>query len=120
MATISKISKRLAKAINTSSFFKYHFFEKAKENEYIELCHYNFFYSFPEFGKKWNNGNDCEFHKVETKCSCCSKTPERNFAGIGTIYIVKRDFFTLLCRSCLGNSIEFERKRQKAIQMSLF
>lgn len=56
--------------------------------EYINLCHYNFFYSYPEWQKKWPNGQEQQFHRVDIKCHLCDYRPERNYAGIGGIYLL--------------------------------
>lgn len=56
--------------------------------EYINLCHYNFFYSYPEWQKKWPNGQEQQFHRVDIKCHLCDYRPDRNYAGVGSIYLL--------------------------------
>jgi len=65
------------------------FVEKHQYNHYLILNHYNFIYSYPEFGNKFINSNEsCIYHKIEVCCSECGSIPERNYAGVGSIAIV--------------------------------
>jgi hypothetical protein len=82
------------------------FFKQAKHNEWYSFTHQNFFYSGPEFGKQWANGQHSQFHRIQTMCNCCGKLPERNYAGYGTLYAYKshaalpKQRIVLFCRSC--------------------
>lgn len=64
------------------------FAKEADSNDYTMFTHRNFFYSYPEWGKSWANGNDCEFHRVHTKCHLCDYMPDRNYAGVGNMYLL--------------------------------
>lgn len=88
--TISTISLQVALAIGGSRAFNdiERFSLEANENEYTCFTHFNFFYSYPEWGKKWPDGKSCQYHRVNTKCHLCDYMPERNFAGVGHIYIL--------------------------------
>lgn len=87
--TISTITLNVALALNSVGFSRIEEFAEASEViEYIPFTHYNFFYSSPEWGKKWANGKDEQFHRVHTKCNICGEAPERNYAGVGTMYLV--------------------------------
>lgn len=105
---LSQLSYNLA--LEIMSDVKTYFMDFAKRHEYNHyymFTHYSFYYSYPEFGKKWNNTSDlCCFHKIETCCNECGYTPDRNYAGIGTLFITgyapKVDGkFTLYCKDCV-------------------
>lgn len=64
------------------------FVEKGDANDVLLFAHYAFFYSYPAWGKKWPNGKDCVYHRVETQCHLCGYKPERNYAGVGTLYLL--------------------------------
>jgi hypothetical protein len=90
------------------------FYLNAKSNEFFLFSHFNFFYSYPEYGKQWKNEKICEFHRVNISCNCCKKIPDRNYAGVGNIWLMKsnkenRDF-VCLCNSCKQwkNTTEFK------------
>jgi len=88
--TISTISLNVANAISSGAKFELNwFFKEAQQNQYMSFSHHNFFYSFPEFGKEWPNGKDCEFHRVHTQCNVCGLKPSRNYAGVGSLYLLK-------------------------------
>lgn len=87
--TLTYITQQVALAINSSSCNTIEkFVNEATCCEYMLLTHYNFFYSYPAWGKKWNNGKISQFHRVHTKCHHCDYMPERNHAGIGNIYML--------------------------------
>jgi hypothetical protein len=88
--TITTITLSVALAIGGAEIFNQieRFTKEATENEYTSFTHCNFFYSYPEWGKPWLNGKSCEFHRVNTKCHLCDWKPERNYAGVGTIYLL--------------------------------
>lgn len=88
--TITCISLSVALAIGTCEMFQEieRFSKEATENEYTSFTHYNFFYNSPEWGTKWLNDESCSFHRVNTKCHLCDYMPARNYAGIGTIYLL--------------------------------
>lgn len=91
MVTISTITLKVALAIGGAEIFNRigDFSKNANDNHFTQFTHSNFYYSYPEFGKKWTNNNDhCQFHRVNVKCHLCDHTPERNYAGIGTIYVL--------------------------------
>lgn len=81
--TVSTLTLNVALAIGGNKIFNQigKFSKEANENEYTMFTHYNFFYSYPI-------GKDCQFHQVNTKCHLCDHTPERNYAGVGTIYLL--------------------------------
>ena len=87
--TLSTLTHNIASKIFSGSFFDFeNFIKNADCNDYIKLSHFNFFYSYPEFGMKWKNGKNCQFHQVNTKCHLCGAMPERNYAGVGTINVL--------------------------------
>ena len=89
MALITTISYKIAFAITSferATLKRFH--DEATCNEYMDFTHYNFLITGPEFGKEWRNGKDIEYHKVETKCHLCSYRPDRNYAGIGSLYLL--------------------------------
>jgi hypothetical protein len=88
--TITTITLSVALAIGGTEIFNQieRFSREATENEYTSFTHYNLFYSYPEWGKQWANGKYCEFHRVNTKCHLCDYVPERNYAGVGTMYLL--------------------------------
>lgn len=87
--TISTITLNVALALNSVGFSRLdEFASTAEGNEYVAFTHYSFFYSYPELGNKWPNGKDEQFHQVHTKCHICGQIPERNYAGVGTMYLV--------------------------------
>lgn len=87
--TVSTLTLNVALAIcGSNGLTVKRFAEQAGANEYMAFTHFIFFYSFPEFGKKWKSGKDCEFHRVYTQCHICKEKPERNLAGVGFIYLL--------------------------------
>jgi hypothetical protein len=88
--TITTITLSVALAIGSSELFDQieRFSKEANENDYTSFTHYNYFYSYPKFGKTWKDGKDCQFHMVQTKCHLCDSMPKRNYAGVGTIYLL--------------------------------
>jgi hypothetical protein len=64
------------------------FVKEASCCDYMLFPHYNFFYSYPDWGTQWKNGKESEFHRVETFCHLCGAKPERNYAGIGCLYLL--------------------------------
>ncbi len=103
------------------------FMKQAKPGEYLMFTHTNFFYSGPEWGKKWPDGKCSEFHGVQTACNCCRAVPDRNYAGYGTLYLMKSNLprrdFVLFCHSCAKwrNTAPFDLSNTKQpIQYKLF
>lgn len=90
---ISTITLPIAMALNSSAFSDIEEFAKYADcNEYTMFTHRNFFYSYPECGKKWTNGKDCEFHRVNVKCHLCGYTPERNYSGVGIMFLLNNGY----------------------------
>lgn len=86
---ITSISLAVASMICSGPKFELlHFAENGNCNHVLLFSHYNFFYTYPVWGTKWKNGKDCQFHRLHTKCHLCDYTPERNYAGIGNIYLL--------------------------------
>lgn len=63
------------------------FFKGGDNNDYMIFSHYNFIYHYPEWGKKFK-GVDYSFHQIELQCNICKKKPDRNYAGVGIIYLL--------------------------------
>jgi hypothetical protein len=106
------------------------FFTNANNKHFFNFSHYNFFYSYPEWGKKWPNEKICQFHSVDIVCRCCRKKPNRNYAGVGSINLMKsilakRDFI-LLCDNCVKMKdtqlflIQFKQSNKINTQLTLF
>lgn len=88
-ATITTITLDVAKALCAGSYFDLvKFAETGDANDYIIFNHCRTFYSYPEFGKQWTNGQMCQPHRVQTQCHICGHTPERNFAGVGSLFLL--------------------------------
>lgn len=124
---ISTITLQVALAIGSNEIFNQisKFTKEATEHEYTSFTHYNFFYSYPEWGKKWPNGETCEFHSLNTKCHLCNWRPERNYAGVGTIYLLNSGSrMTMLCPKHIKGYFEYGNSQdiQKSIptQLALF
>lgn len=98
---ISSITYKVAFELTSSTRWELcDFVENAKRDTYMVLAHYNFYYSYPCFGTKWKGDKNCEYHKVETKCHYCDWKPERNFGGIGNMYLLLKaanERMILLC-----------------------
>jgi hypothetical protein len=89
MATLTTLTPRIAQEI--APYGRFHldqFIKEGDANDYIMFTHRNFFYSYPDWGKQWPDGKDCEYHRVDTKCHLCGHIPDRNFAGYGTLYLL--------------------------------
>ena len=100
---ISKISLEVASQLSSCSTFELHkFFQEAKPGQIFDFCHHHFYYSYPEFGRHWENGLSCEFHQIETSCSKCQEQPSGNFAGIGSLYLCMEENrkASILCDKC--------------------
>lgn len=119
---VTYLTYRVAHAICSGERFHLDkFIEHGKPEEYLPFAHYNFFYSYPEWEKKWSDGKICEFHRVDIACHCCRKRVSRNYAGVGTVYLTKatpgwgngRAELIVFCNSCKNwrNSIKFDPKQ---------
>lgn len=126
---ITTLSYKVADAIRTMDNWELQeFAEKGKVGEMILYAHYHFFYSYPEFGKKWANDKSSCYHEVDVRCYLCGERPDRNFAGIGSIYLAKASAalprFVCLCRDHTGINTKFGEKRnspkQQIKQLELF
>lgn len=115
---ITTITLSVALAIGGVELFNKieRFSKEATENEYTSFTHYNFFYSYPEFGKKWLNEKDCQFHRVNTKCHLCDYMPERNYAGVGTMYLLNNG----ICNDKILVSTGYKKERGRIIQLKKF
>lgn len=124
--TISTITLNVAQAISSGATFELNwFFKDAFEDQYMSFCHHNFFYSFPEWNKVWPNGKESEFHRVHTQCNVCGWKPERNYAGVGSLYLLKSSKrMKLLCREHVANYRKWdphiEAKPKNPMQLELF
>ena len=86
---LTTLTMNVAKEIMTAPKWELdRFHNEASCNNYISFSHYRFYYSYPAWGKVWADGKTCQFHKVETRCHLCGFKPERNFAGIGSLYLL--------------------------------
>lgn len=130
---ISTITLPVALAIGNTSGFKNieMFMNYANPGQYIDFTHRNFYYSYPVFGKQWMSGKDCEFHRVNTKCNVCNHMPERNFAGIGSIYLLHNGIaldqtnrIVLLCQKHIAGYLPWSSikdfRQLKTKQLELF
>lgn len=137
---LTYLSLKVAEAITSSTLFQLQdFVSNAPTNQWIPFTHYNFYYSYPEWSKKWHNIKDhtaTMFHKIETACHCCRKTPTRNYAGVGTLYMLKSNInnkdkrahkLLLFCSSCVKwrNTMPYKHNNISApkiynTQLSLF
>jgi ribosomal protein L24E len=109
--TISTITLNVALALNSVGFSRLdEFATKADLLEYIPFTHHNFFYSYPEWGKKWANGKEEQFHRVHTKCHTCGYIPNRNYAGVGTMYLVNDGHarFRIICHKHKSSYSEWQ------------
>jgi len=129
---LNKISPEVAKKIYSGALIFFEIDKLIKEgrnNDYIDLPHTSYYYSYPEFGKKWHNITALsQYHKIECQCFFCDYKVEYNKYGIGNIYLVFKKLnplFMLLCDDCIdkGGYLRFktEKQRQKDIkQLTLF
>ena len=118
---ISKISLEVASQLSSCSTFELiDFFQKAEPGQIFSFCHYNFYYSFPEFGRQWKNGLSCEFHQIETCCSKCQEQPSRNFAGVGSLYLSMEENrkASILCDEC-AEGLKLYGLRERCRQLTL-
>lgn len=121
----TRLTAKIAYEVTSDRYGLERFLKSANHNEYYPFCHTNFFYSFPEFGKKWPCGLECQYHKVETACNCCGKFPDRNYAGYGTLFAYKsREKFNrivLFCNSCKQwrDSKNFNQVQNEQIPLQL-
>ena len=119
---ISKVSLEVASQLSSCSTFELRdFFLRAEPGQIFDFCHYNFYYSFPEFGYQWKNGLSCEFHRVETCCSKCQAKPARQYAGIGSVYLCMEENrkALILCGEC-AKGLKVFGKVEKFEQLELF
>lgn len=84
------LTYQLAYKLTSSERFSLEdFYKNGTCNEYLSYWpHYNFFYSYPEFGKKFCNHEGGMFHRVKTVCHLCKCSTERNHAGIGSFHLL--------------------------------
>lgn len=116
--TITTITLSVALAIGGTEIFNQieRFSKEATENEYTRFTHYDFFYSYPEWGRPWKNGKSCEFHKVNTKCHLCDWKPIRNYAGVGSIYLLNNG----ICNDKILVTKGYRKQRGRTIQQIEF
>ncbi|MDD4157315.1 MAG: DNA adenine methylase [Candidatus Cloacimonetes bacterium] len=121
--TVSTLTINIAHEISsceTSSLDR--FIENALPYEKYNFCHYNFFYTYPEFGKKWKNNKDMEFHRLHIKCEKCGAIPDRNYAGVGDIYLIHNNVtngrarMRCLCRYCAQQYQTYKPKTKPAVK----
>jgi len=121
---ITHLTIRVAEAICSGEKVSLEtFFRFGKANEFFMFAHHNFFYSYPEWEKKWKDEQICEFHQVNIACNCCGRIPERNYGGIGNIWLMKsnreRRDFVCFCNSCKNWRTTSQFKFNQPIQMLL-
>jgi hypothetical protein len=119
---LTKISLKVACELSSGPLFDLErFFKQAKPGEIFDFCHYNFYYSYPEWNKKWPGGKELQFHQVHTCCNKCQEQPERNYAGIGSLYLLMNENrkASLLCDDCAKGLKEFG-EREKYVQAAMF
>ena len=120
--TISKVSLKIASELASGERFSLEkFFLKAKPGEIFDFWHYHFFYSYPEFGKQWTNDQCCQYHEVTTHCSKCQENPDRNYAGVGSLYLLMNEDrkALLLCDEC-ANGLKVFGEVPYFVQLRLF
>jgi len=129
---LNKISPEVAKKIYSGALIFFEIDKLIKEgrnNDYIDLPHTSYYYSYPEFGKKWHNANALsQYHKIECQCLLCKSKVEYNHYGIGGINLVFNKLyprFMLLCDDCIEKKqftrFKTEKQRQKDVkQLTLF
>lgn len=129
--TVSTLTLSVALAIcGSDALTVKRFHQEADAYEYMIFTHFNYFYSYPEYGKKWKSGNNCEFHRVHTKCHICGAVPERNYAGVGSLFIInigrfatnqKNKRMVLLCNNHISDYCKWNPRINKMKkQLSLF
>jgi hypothetical protein len=123
---ITHLTLKLAEAICSGEKVSIEtFYKKGKANEYFLFSHHNFYYSYPEWGSKWKDEQICQFHRINVGCSICGDKPDRNYAGVGNIWLIKsnrdRRDFVLFCNSCKNwrNTTEFKIEMPKQLQLLL-
>ena len=85
--TIDKITFQVAWELSSDRQLLKTFYQHAEAGQWIYFTHTPFFYSYPIFGKIWPDGKSCQFHQVKTRCHICGQTPDRNYAGYGTLIL---------------------------------
>ena len=84
---IDKISLKVAWELTTDRQLLNTFYQHTDAGQWIYFTHTPFYYSYPIFGKIWPDGKSCQFHQVQTSCHICGHTPDRNYAGYGTLIL---------------------------------
>lgn len=85
---LSTLTYKVAHEITSDRFGLDKFFEHGGCCEFIYFAHRNFFYSYPEFEKRWPDGKPCQYHSVNLKCHLCDCVPDRNYAGFGNMFLL--------------------------------
>lgn len=98
------------------------FFHNASLGEFIWFTHTNFYYSGKSFLHKEST---LQYHRVTPICKICGAITERNYAGYGTVAIVKlRDDpsnrMTILCCECIRKSDYKRFGAKKNVQLKIF
>ncbi|HOY42521.1 MAG TPA: hypothetical protein PLX60_11680 [Chitinophagales bacterium] len=121
--TVSTLTINIAHEIASSETASLdRFIEYALPYEKYNFCHYNFFYTYPEFGKKWKNNKNMEFHRLHIKCEKCGAIPDRNYAGVGDIYLIHNNVtngrarMRCLCRDCAQEYQTYKPKTKAAVK----
>ena len=122
---ITQLNYLLAYKITSDKITLELFYKNAQPKEYMWFCHQNFVYTYPEWGKKWQNNQLSQFHRIETGCNCCCKIPHRNYASYGNLFLMKSNYarrdFVLFCKSCVNwrNTKEFNAVANPNLQLQL-
>jgi hypothetical protein len=97
------------------------FFLNAKPGEIFPFTHYNFYYSYPSWGRIWPNGLLAQFHQLHTCCSKCHAIPDRNYAGIGSLFLFFLDNAkaSFLCDDC-AKGLKVFGEVEMYLQLELF
>ena len=84
---VSSLTFNIAWQIGSDRLLLNLFYKHANPGQFIYFAHTPFYYSYPDFGKTWPDGNVCQFHQVATCCHNCGLVPERNYGGYGTLLL---------------------------------
>lgn len=119
---VSALTLKIAWQLTTDRSLLNDFYKLAGANQFIYFTHTPFFYSYPIFGKIWPGGKSCQFHQVNTCCLICSHTPDRNYAGYGTLILHRTGpgaRMNLVCADHISGT-EFNPLLFSEKQLSLF
>jgi hypothetical protein len=119
---VSSLTLNVAWQITSDRMLLNDFYKYAVKDQFIYFTHTPFFYSYPIFGKIWPDGKSCQFQQVQACCSICGSEADRNYAGYGTLILLRTGLgsrMNIVCDDHIAGR-EFDPLLFNNVQLALF